>query len=111
MKRLPEEVEKDRDDSSKCEIYRVMVYVLTRREVRIVREELQKRCDAGFSSKSVATQTLMYHGAMPADEREQMPLKWFASPSGLDRVGIRIMVCTSAFGTGWMYLVSVSQFT
>ena len=100
MKHLLEEMEKYREDSRKCEIYCVMVYVLTGREVGILREELQKRCHAAFSSKAVVTQTLMYHGAMPDDEREQMQQKWFASPSGMDRVGIRVMVCTSAFGTG-----------
>ena len=100
VKRLLEKVEKDREHSSKCEIYRVMVYVLAKCEVGIVREELQNRCDAAFSSKAVVTQTLMYHGAVADDEREQMQQKWFASPSGGERVWIRVMVCTSAFETG-----------
>ena len=77
-----------------------MVFILTRREVSFVTEEMPRRYDDVFISKCVVTRTLLYHGAMVDDEREQMQQKWFPSPSGVDRVGIRIMVCKSAFGTG-----------
>ena len=92
--------EKSRDDSSKTVVYRVMVYVLTRREVRTVKEELEKRCDALLKPKDIVTQILMYHGAMLDEERQQMHEAWCASPCGVERGGVRIMVCTSAFGTG-----------